>query len=969
MRGLRTKHINRGGITSTWTHDDKGRVTTWTEALGRPEQRTTRYQYDSYGQLTSRSTGAGDGTSDDARTITYRYDNNGSLIEATDPLGHTSKASYDTRGLPATQTDALGHTTTLGFDPAGRLTKVTNALNQATSHQYDARGRRTRTTSAAGRQRQTRYDPQGRVIETLAPGQTQGAGTRITYDSTGLHLSTTSPSGLTTQTTYDTRGRIASSTDAAGNTTTYTYGDDASPQAGLLVATQYPTYKETYQYDQIGRQTSVTQHLANPSTPDQTRTQHQQYDSLGQRVASIDPAGRTTIYEYDGLGRLIKTTDPLAQTTTQTWNAHDQLTSLTDAKGNTHQFEYDQAGRLIKETRPMGGAILYAYNAAGQLTQRTDAGGNTRSYTYDKAGRMVQEEHQPGGKETDQRITYQYDADGLLTAYEQKDGQHNLISSATYDKDAQGRTTQNKVTYGKVDNTGSFSFTVGQSYNADGQLAGHTYPDGSAGQYSYDQGRLSRITLPDQSQIRYDNYQWLTATRIQTPGATKTLTLDALQRPLSIEIKNTAAQILASRRYQYDTTGNITQITSDLGTTEYGYDKLDRLTQAAPDQPLRNLGLPTEQYQYDAVHNRTFSGHQPGGWSYNADNQLTSYPRLNPFDTAAQALQTQVQYTPQGHTARESNTQGEKTYHYNGAERLIGYASQPEGHSTPNIEAHYRYDPLGRRIAKQVKEGQTTQVTYYFYSDTGLLGETDAQGQMTKAYGFDPQKAQQGLWSTDPLWQAQVHEAKLTHPDTGMHYLHTDHLGTPMLGTSQQGAITWKAVAQAFGATQTLAQSQVEMNLRFPGQYWDAESGSHYNFHRDYSSLLGRYVQLDPIGLWGGLNLFRYSEENPLNKIDYLGLLVDCNKCTTDPDLDISCFAQCGDQSSCQECCHAQARKLAMEGTNPAKIGLRFILECTKTCVLRDAPKQQDDPAPEPPKKPLWCELFPNFCKIPSSKK
>ena len=159
------------------------------------------------------------------------------------------------------------------------------------------------------------------------------------------------------------------------------------------------------------------------------------------------------------------------------------------------------------------------------------------------------------------------------------------------------------------------------------------------------------------------------------------------------------------------------------------------------------------------------------------------------------------------------------------------------------------------------------------------------------------------------------------------------------------------------------------MNLRFPGQYWDAESGSHYNFHRDYSSLLGRYVQLDPIGLWGGLNLFRYSEENPLNKIDYLGLLVDCNKCTTDPDLDISCFAQCGDQSSCQECCHAQARKLAMEGTNPAKIGLRFILECTKTCVLRDAPKQQDDPAPEPPKKPLWCELFPNFCKIPSSKK
>ncbi len=91
----------------------------------------------------------------------------------------------------------------------------------------------------------------------------------------------------------------------------------------------------------------------------------------------------------------------MAQATKQTWNAHDQLTSLTDAKGNTHKFEYDKAGRLIKETRPMGGAILYAYDAAGQLIQRTDAGGNTRSYAYDKAGRMVQEEHQLGGKETD----------------------------------------------------------------------------------------------------------------------------------------------------------------------------------------------------------------------------------------------------------------------------------------------------------------------------------------------------------------------------------------------------------------------------------------------------------------------------------------------------------------------------------------------------------------------------------------
>nr|WP_312372572.1 RHS repeat-associated core domain-containing protein [Delftia acidovorans] len=429
------------------------------------------------------------------------------------------------------------------------------------------------------------------------------------------------------------------------------------------------------------------------------------------------------------------------------------------------------------------------------------------------------------------------------------------------------------MTYGKMDNTGSFSFTVGQSFNADGQLAGHTYPDGSAGQYSYDKGRLSLVTLPDQSQIRYGNYQWLTATRIETPGATRTISVDALQRHLSIEVKNAAAELLARRHYQYDKAGNITKIDSDLGRTEYGYDNLARLTKAAPDQKLQDLGLPTEQYQYDAVHNRTFSGHQMGTWSYNADNQLTSYPRLRPFDKAAQPIQTQVEYTPQGHTARESGDKGERAYSYNAAERLIRYASTDAGHSTPNIEANYRYDPLGRRISKEVKEGQNTKVIYFFYSVTGLLGETGEQGKMTRAYAFDPQKAQQGQWSTSPIWQAEVNEAQLTNRNTSIHYLHTDHLGTPALGTNKQGEITWKGVAEAFGATGALQQSQVKMNLRFPGKYFDVESGEIYNYERNYKSEVGRYIESDPIGNNGGLNFYVYGFANPLFYTDYYGTL------------------------------------------------------------------------------------------------
>ncbi|MFC4927255.1 RHS repeat domain-containing protein [Delftia deserti] len=300
---------------------------------------------------------------------------------------------------------------------------------------------------------------------------------------------------------------------------------------------------------------------------------------------------------------------------------------------------------------------------------------------------------------------------------------------------------------------------------------------------------------------------------------------------------------------------------------------MDRLTKAAPDQKLQDLGLPTEQYQYDAVHNRTFSGHQVGTWSYNADNQLTNYPRLKPFDATAQPVQTQVEYSPQGHTARESSDKGEKTYGYNAAERLTRYASTDADHSTPNIEANYRYDPLGRRISKEVKEGQNTKVIYFFYSVTGLLGETDEQGKMTRAYAFDPQKAQQGQWSTSPIWQAEVNEAQLTNRNTSIHYLHTDHLGTPALGTNKQGEITWKGVAEAFGATGALQQSQVKMNLRFPGQYFDVESGEIYNYERNYKSEVGCYIESDPIGNNGGLNFYVYGFANPLFYTDYYGTL------------------------------------------------------------------------------------------------
>ena len=96
---------------------------------------------------------------------------------------------------------------------------------------------------------------------------------------------------------------------------------------------------------------------------------------------------------------------------------------------------------------------------------------------------------------------------------------------------------------------------------------------------------------------------------------------------------------------------------------------------------------------------------------------------------------------------KRSNVLESKEYEYNAAERLIRYASTEQGQSGPQIEASYRHDPFGRRIAKTVKQGSQTKTTYYIYSEQGLMAEADEKGQMIKAYGLNPVAAQQGLFT------------------------------------------------------------------------------------------------------------------------------------------------------------------------------------------------------------------------------
>jgi RHS repeat-associated protein len=109
-------------------------------------------------------------------------------------------------------------------------------------------------------------------------------------------------------------------------------------------------------------------------------------------------------------------------------------------------------------------------------------------------------------------------------------------------------------------------------------------------------------------------------------------------------------------------------------------------------------------------------------------------------------------------------------------------------------------------------------------------------------------------------------------PEDNIFYFINDHLDTPVMITDKNEEVVWKADFKPFGEADVTIED-VQNNFRFPGQYYDNETELHYNWHRYYNPTTGRYLTPDPIGLIGGINLYFYAIDNPVNAFDPFGLI------------------------------------------------------------------------------------------------
>ncbi len=812
--------MNRRGYVTKYQYDDYGNLVQQTEAAGTEAERVTALTYDEQHQLIT-ITVNGD-TEAEAASTHLSYDGNGNIASLTYPLGNTVEfRQYDAMGNPSEIKDARGFIWRMNYDALGRLVSITDPLNQTRTYEYDGANNNTAVVDEAQNRFESVYNKHNRITKAIDPLLNE---ILIIYNSDQLPVEVIDEAGKKGVVEYDNEGRLKRYVDGAGNEIVPHYDDtQASLVSSYLPAKiEYPTYTQQLYYDKLQRLVRTTEVLETNTRYSANYT----YDAADNVVKEIDQQGNTTHYEYDALNRLTKITDALNGVTELSYDTRDNVTAVTDGNNGITRYEYDKNNNLVKLIRPMGEVTQYQYDAANNQTARLDAKGQKIAYLYDALDRLTQVDYYAATDHSTpvKTVRFSYDALGNLLSYE--DG----TTSASYSYDALQRKLSETVNYG------SFVLSHRYDYYANGLKKAFTGPDGVKIVYEYDNNnRLSAIDIPDVGRVTYNTYQWNSPAKITLPGGSQIeLAYDPLMRLQSQVSQDAAKNVITRADYEHSSTDQVRKKTTEDGEYTYQYDDVYHLTNAS--HPV----LDNESYSYDLVGNRLTAAKVPEGASYNANNALISYG------------ESAFEHDANGNLVKQTLGTEVRHYVYDVEDRLVRVED-----GSGNTFAEYYYDPFGRRLWKKVSGVKT----YFGYADEGLIGEYDENGVETKAYGYAPDS----LWTTNPLFQKTG----------GTYYWYqNDHLGTSQKLLDNAGNVVWAAYYEAFGHAQ-IDVALIENNLRFPGQYYDVETGLHYNWHRYYDPIGGRYLSTDPILFHGQEGkLYRYVLNDPVNLIDPNGQFV-----------------------------------------------------------------------------------------------
>jgi RHS repeat-associated protein len=622
------------------------------------------------------------------RKLTLKYDSEGQVESAADPMGHTVKYSYEAGNLATvtlpgeasprwkykydgsneltSETDGRGNSTTREYNTAGQVISETDALRHTRKWAYAPiyTGTETTITEPNGSTTVEQFNEYGSPTSvTRAAGTPLAATTTDSYNGSDELLSSTNPDKHTTEYGYDAAGDRTSEKNADGDETKWEY-DSTHDVTGITLP--------------MGEKTTIKRNshgaaevIERPAPGSTTQKTSYKYDSAGDVESMTNPLEHTWKYEYDAYGDRKSETDPEGNKRTWEYNEDSQETATVSPRGNvtggkptefTTKTERDAQGRVLKITDPLGHTTKYTYDADGDVETITDGNSHKTTYSYNEDDEPIKVKEANG--DVSER---EYDSEGAVVA--QIDGNKHTTK---YVRNALEQITEVSNPLGHK--------TI-QEYDLAGNLIKLTDPAKRTTTYTYDPAsRLTEVSYSD--------------------GKTPTV------------------------KYEYNKDGDRTTMADGTGTSTYGYDQLDRMTESETGHKA------VIKYEYDLANDQTKITYPNGKAVTRAFDKDSRLEKV----TAWSSDITKFTYNPDSQPATTvfpTATKDEDTYAYNDADQMT------------EIKMKKSTETLASLVYTRDNDDQVKKTTAKALPGTEAIENTyDEDNRLTKAgsteYKYDP---------------------------------------------------------------------------------------------------------------------------------------------------------------------------------------------------------------------------------------
>lgn len=785
--------------------------------------------------------------------------------------------AYDRAGCMSAARDALGHEERYEYDEARRLARWTDKRKYAFAWRYDAQGRCVWTSGEDGLwYSEFEYLPErSRTKVTTEPG----AVWTYEYDAAdGVLLRIEDPYGGELLRVRDDEGRVVREVDWVGRSWGLLYDPDGAHYArvdpwGALQSPDGPS-SEPASFGPL------------PATP-----QEQLYGGLiaphAEAAEGLDLGWRRSlpgslldvaaqVFRWnegaataakgacapDVMGRPPRATGEAGLEETVHYDATGNDVLRVDAEGRRWAREAARWNLVGAEIDPLGGRTAYEYTATQRPARITDAGNTTSEYRYDAKDRVVEVWRHGARKEQ-----YRYDQHDRLI--EKRDGSGRVLLNI--EPDAMGLPAKIVCASGAetsyehgFDGRPTRAVTASCEVKTERDGCGRRtidLRDGRGIRHDYFCNDVRVTSLLDRFRVRHMRHSpnhvevvsptgHKTALRYDRTGAvfretfggsSELMHYSAIGRALGRVHWHPNGRVWSARYLRNRAEELVRVEDSERGVAYLEWDAAGRL--AAHTQGGRR-----SLYEFDAAGNIL---HKPGV----ARVELLSGNRLAWADTQ------EFTYNDRNHVAIRRVFAGSWFYRYDNLDQLIEAHWQPSD-ERPSDVWRAEYDGLGRRIAKEWK-GRRWE---YWWDGDRLAAERTPDGKLRWYLYAGPN-------AFSPIGIV-IYESENSDPRDGrVLSIFYDAASMPLWIENDRGAIRWMAeTSEPFGKLDPSPQSALIYDGRWPGHWWDPELGLHYNRFRYYDPQLGRYLQSDPIGTAGGVNIYAYTDGNPIDFVDLLGL-------------------------------------------------------------------------------------------------